>query len=669
MKRKAYWLVAPAGLVLSSLALLQGQQQSGPETEIDLAEEVQVNADHAECVMFGPRRAEFSGESLNSRRNRFSFSDTTEFVVNRLGGRVDGQNFVPAGSRTQASQKGSTSGNLIDKHIFGVLQEKGIEPAARTNDYEFARRVSLDLTGRVPKVERLMQFVNDSAPDKRARYIDELLASAEWTDKWTMFFGDLFRNTDVIRATNTQRRAEGREAFYKWINESLKSNKPYDRMAFELISAEGSNSWEKGELNWQVGNRTTGGPAQDHFDQMASAAAETFLGISHFNCIMCHNGRGHVDTLSLWGKSASRMQAYNFAAFFAQSTFTQQPRAERADPNFFYWGVQFNRNGSYQLNTTTGNRPPRQAIGTQRVATPVYLFGDGAGTPGSAEPWRTAAARLVTADFNFARAAVNYIWKELMVRGLVEPVNQMDPARLDPDNPPAAPWTLQPSNAALLRDLAQDFIDNKYDLRELMRRITNSEAYQLSARYEGQWNPAWDSLHARRLAKRLMAEEVYDAVVQTSNIPAPITFVTASRIPNGPAAPTRVVQWAMQTTSPQSRGGAAGFLNPFYPGNREDTDRRRDGSDQQALTLMNNNLVMARTRSTVVNGQESLLRQHVNKSNRELIDNLYLTVLSRMPDESERSTAMTALNSGNRTQAAENLLWALYNKVDFFFNY
>ena len=125
----------------------------------------------------------------------------------------------------------------------------------------------------------------------------------------------------------------------------------------------------------------------------------------------------------------------------------------------------------------------------------------------------------------------------------------------------------------------------------------------------------------------------------------------------------------MQTTSPSSRGGAAGFLNPFYPGDREDTDRRRDGSDQQALTLMNNNLVMTRTRSSLVNGQPSLLRQHVDKSNRELIDSLYLAVLSRYPNESERATATAALSAGNRTQAAENLLWSLYNKVDFFFNY
>jgi len=655
MKRSAYVALASAGIAISGLTLVWGQSQDA------------INADHAECVYFGPKRAQFMEPVLAAaRRLRSSFSDETETVVARLGGRDATRQFVPGGSRTNSSLQ--ESGNVVDKHIFGVLQEKGIQPAARSNDYEFVRRASLDLTGRVPKPERVTAFVADSDPEKRANYVDELLGSTEWVDKWSMYFGDLYKNTDQVRATGTVRRAEGREAFYSWIYNSLKDGKPYNRMAFELISAEGPNSWTQGELNWQLGNRTTGGPVQDHFDQMAASTMETFLGVSHFNCIVCHNGRGHVDTLSLWGKGASRTQAYGFAAFFAQATFVQQPRDQRPDPNIYYWTLGFNRAGTYALNTTTGNRPPRVAVGGVRVAAPVYPFGDGLGA-NAGESLRTAAARLVTTDFNFARATVNYVWKELMVRGLVEPVNQMDPARLDPDNPPPAPWTLQPSNAALLRDLAQDFIDNGYNLRALMRRIATSDAYQLSARYDGEWNSNWDSLHARRLVKRLWGEEVYDAIVQTSNIGAPITMTVSTRVPNGAVALTRIVPAAMQTTSPASRGGAAAFLNPFYPGDREDTERRRDGSDQQALTLMNNTFVMTRTRSSIAGTQSSLLRQHINKTDRELIENLYLTVLSRMPDEGERATAGTALTSGNRQQAAENLLWSLYNKVDFFFNY
>src|SRR5262249_14404368 len=130
-----------------------------------------------------------------------------------------------------------------------------------------------------------------------------------------------------------------------------------------------------------------------------------------------------------------------------------------------------------------------------------------------------AMAREVTRDFQFARAAVNYIWKEFMGKGFVEPTNQFDPARLDPDNPPPDPWTLQPNQPRLLNALAQSFIDSKYDLKALMRTIALSDTYQLSSRYSGTWNPRWEDMYARHLPRRLWAEEVHDAILQSSNVP------------------------------------------------------------------------------------------------------------------------------------------------------
>ncbi len=124
-----------------------------------------------------------------------------------------------------------------------------------------------------------------------------------------------------------------------------------------------------------------------------------------------------------------------------------------------------------------------------------------------------------------------------------------------------------------------------------------------------------------------------------------------------------------RTPAPAARGGASAFLNVFYPGDREDTERRRDGSDQQALTLMNNTFVMTRTRQAGTGPTSSLLRQVVNLDDRQMVDTLFLNVLSRYPNESVRTSSINALRSGNRSLQAENLLWTLYNKVDFTFNY
>ena len=148
--------------------------------------------------------------------------------------------------------------------------------------------------------------------------------------------------------------------------------------------------------------------------------------------------------------------------------------------------------------------------------------------PAAGENYRVALARIVTSDIQFARATVNYIWKEFFGRGIVDPVNQFDPARLDPDNPPADPWTLQPSNARLLNALAQEFVDDGFNLKTLMRKIANSEAYQLSSRYNGDWKPEYEKLFARKLVRRLWAEEIHDAVAQSSGV-LPNNGATSSR--------------------------------------------------------------------------------------------------------------------------------------------
>src|SRR5207244_3253589 len=211
--------------------------------------------------------------------------------------------------------------------------------------------------------------------------------------------------------------------------------------------------------------------------------------ISHMNCVLCHNGRGHLDALSLWGKGMARTTAWGFASFLSHTTTTRVPLPTAVNNNPYYWAVRDDppRITDYTLNTTAGNRPARQPIGTQRTVTPEYPF-TGA-TPKSGENYRVALARIVTSDIQFSRAIVNYIWKEFFSRGIVDPVNQFDPARLDPDNPPPAPWTLQPSNARLLNALAQEFVDSGFDVKGLMRKIGTSEAYQLSSRYNGEWKP------------------------------------------------------------------------------------------------------------------------------------------------------------------------------------
>jgi len=281
-------------------------------------------------------------------------------------------------------------------------------------------------------------------------------------------------------------------------------------------------------------------------------------------------------------------------------------------------------------------------------------------------------ATQVTGDFQFARAAVNYLWAEFFGMGIVDPPDTFDLARLDPDNPPPAPWTMQPTNPALLNALATHFIQNGYNVKATMREIVNSQTYQLSSRYNGTWQATYEPYFARKYVRRLWAEEVYDAVAQSSGYqPA---YTVTGFTDQGFAKPTYAMQLP-DTTSPVSvianSGDLNNMLNYFLRGNRDDQPRKQDGSILQALSLMNNPIVEMRTTVAAYGGNpiSPLIAQNMSQSNANLINTIYLTILSRMPTTAEVNTATTTLTTGTRNQGIQNLMWALYNKVDFVFNY
>ncbi len=572
---------------------------------------------------------------------------------------------IPGGTRTGSSIDLSNAG-LIDQYIFSALESAGVQPAAQTTDWEFIRRVTLDLTGRIPNPNDVLVFVADTTPTKRSALIAKLIGSPTYIDKWTMYFGDMYKNNSSNSQIN--RYQPGVEAFYQYIKGALQTNEPYNQMATDLITAQAASNYTNGPIGYNVGGYITGGPVQDIWDQQLANVVDTFLGISHQNCLLCHNGAGHLTGLTLWGGQQTRSGAWGMAAFFTQSnTFSTAVSSAAVTPR--YWTLLDNYAapkgtvaGTYPLNTTTGNRPPRQPLGTLNRVSPAYIFtGE---TPKAGENYRSALARMITADPQFARATVNYMWAYFFGVGLVDPPDQFDPLRLDPDNPPAASsgYTLQPSNPRLLQALTQAFIANNYNLQWLIGTIVNSQAYQLSARYDGNWNDAWSTLYARKLVRRLWGEEIHDAVVVSSNY-----------IPNYTNSYYGTISYAMQFPEPLgmpdgTSGNISGFLDSFLRGNRDDQPRNPAGSILQTLNLMSDSFIMNRTSPTGPSG--SLLFSNITQTNTQLVNTLFLSVLSRYPTAQELSTALTNLsNTSTRTQEAQNLLWSLYNKVDFIFNY
>ncbi len=543
--------------------------------------------------------------------------------------------------------------NFIDAEIFDRLTREGVASARLTTDEEFVRRIYLDLTGSLPGAADVRKFVEDEAADKRASLVDRLLYSPQFAERWTMWLGDLLGVTQQTSNVNLQ--IQGRNAMHDWLRIAMANGQSLKDIAYTAVTGTG-NGFESGAANFVVLGRQSMGPTQDWYDLTLFQNAEKFLGVSHYDCVLCHDGRGHLDDLSLWGRRTTRLQAQSMAAFFSRVTMTQPFNNDRTNPLTGSWVVSDATRGNYALGTTFGNRPNRTIVGTLRTLDAEYRDG----TKPTSANWRVDFAENMVRDplmgINFA----NRIWKAMFNYGLVEPANSLDPARLDPDAPPPAPWQLQASHPRLLQSLAKDLAARDFNLREFIRLIAESSAYQLSTRFDGDWNVSQVPLFARHYPRRLEGEEIHDAIAKS-------TGVMTNYIPAGWGDP---VQWAVQfpdTSEPRANGTTLNFLTPFLRGNRDTITRNQAGSILQQLTLMNNTFVTTKVK---VAASPVLRATAAIADNNAAVDELYLTFLSRRPSAYEKTQAVSHFSKApNRNAALEDIAWALVNKAEFLFSY
>lgn len=546
--------------------------------------------------------------------------------------------------------------NFIDSDLFDAMKAAGVQPAALSTDAEFLRRISLDLTGQIPDSATVVAFVNDPAPDKRARKIDELLASDAFTDRWTMWFGDLVQNVSV--SNNVREFYLGRDAYYAFIRDAWKSGMPYDQLVRTVISGKG-DSYAAGNANFVVRQLQNNGPVQDTYDNLAAQSGERFLGMPLL-CLSCHNGLGHLELVNQYLRTKNRSDFWGMAAFFSRTKAQGQKYTDPNNPtaNLTKFLVSDTSTGSYLLNTTSGNKTPRQpAAGGSSSVSPAYMFtGE---QPRAGEAYRDAYGRMLTADRQFARATVNYLWREMFGIAIVEPPNAFDLARLDPNKLPAG-QTLQPTNPKLLEDLTDSFIASGYNVRSFLRTIAASSSYQLSSYYTpAPWNEAWTTLFPRHYPHRLQAEMMLDAVTKATNVPVSMNIA-------GLGAVTKAMQLP-DTVEPGSRSQFGTFLDSFGRGDRDDTARSNDSSISQALSLLNNTIVTTRVKRATANSTVSKILASTTDPG-SIADQIYLATLSRYPTQSERALAINYLASGNLAQHTEDLQYALINQLEFLFD-
>ncbi|HEV7920016.1 MAG TPA: DUF1549 domain-containing protein, partial [Thermoanaerobaculia bacterium] len=535
--------------------------------------------------------------------------------------------------------------NFIDAEIFGKMVKDGVRWTTRSSDTEFLRRVSLDLAGEIPDGETVKAFLADPDPNKRDKAIDRLLNSPAFADRWTMWFGDHIQNVQFAQNTNLLS-AGGRDAYRKFIRDSIADGKPYDAMVRDVIAGSG-RTLANGETNYYVRQIQGNGPFQDTYDNLAAFTGQKFLGLPMV-CLSCHSGLGHLELVNTGMSKRKRSEFWKSAAFFAQVD------AHRVNFSSAEMSISDATVGEYRLDTDYGNKTPRlPEPGAPDFAAPAFFLTGEEPQPG--EPRRQAFARMLTAHPQFARAAVNYIWKEVFGIGIVEPADSFDLLRQDPATLPAGA-TLQPTHPELLGQLAAAFRERNYSLRELLRLIVTSNAYQLSSRYSpGAWDESWTPYYARHYPRRMMAEEVLDAIFRATNVGGQIALTSG---PTGKA---------MALPDPTEGGSYRAFLNNFGRGNRDDDERTGDGSIIQQLALMNDPIVTTRVSASTAG---SLVKKLTTapESPETIAESLYLATLSRYPTAEEKADAVAWLGGGALARKTEDLQFALLNSIEFLFN-
>ena len=369
-----------------------------------------------------------------------------------------------------ASRAELTPRNKIDELVFARLNQLEIQPANLCSDAVFVRRVHLDVIGTLPTAEEASQFLTDADPDKRGKLIDRLLEREEFADYWGMKWADLLR---VKAEFPINLWPNAVQIYHRWICDSLRENKPYDRFVRELLTSSGSN-FRVPPVNFY---RAIQGKEPSAITQ---AVALTFLG----------------ERSNKWPKA----RLDGMTVFFSYVGF--KPSREWKE-EFVFFDLK------KALEQTSGE-------------TPLAVFPDGtpAKLSSDQDPRQVFANWLIRPENPwFARNIVNRIWYWLLGRGIIH-----EPDDFRPDNPASHP--------ELLAILQKELVAAKFDLKPVYRLILNSTTYQLSSVPKSK-DPKATAFFAHYPVRRLEAEVLVDALCQitgttekySSPIPEPFTFI------------------------------------------------------------------------------------------------------------------------------------------------
>jgi mono/diheme cytochrome c family protein len=488
-----------------------------------------------------------------------------------------------------------------------------------TEDFAFLRRVSLDLIGIIPSESEIQAFEADQSTEKRKRLIDRLLNDPRRAGHAVGYWQDvLAENPNILNPT-----LNNTGPFRWWLHEAFLDSKPFDVFVTELIQ--------------QKGSETLGGPAgfglASENDVPAAEKAiivsAAFLGIN-MKCARCHDAPAHI---------SMQKELFELAGLISGKSI-KVPKTSSVPADKFHT----NRPSLIKVTLQPGT--------TVNPAWPFTKMLKDAAAPKQSP--RERLAHLLTSAENerFAQVTVNRIWKRLMGRGIVEPVDDWERG--------------SPSHPELLQFLAREFIRSGYDLKQIERLVTNSHAYQRSAStILTEPDPYFAAPYRRRLGAEQVVDSLFAAVGKPMNvgeISLDIDGIREAKNSISLGIPKRA--WEFTSTSNERDRpslalprvqAVADVLEAFgWRSSRQDATSVRETSPNvlQPAVLANGPMSVWLTRLS--DGNE-LTRLAIRTDSPEaFIKHLYLLILTRHPSAEELANFSEFLNPGFQDRFNQN---------------
>ncbi|VAX41825.1 hypothetical protein MNBD_PLANCTO02-575 [hydrothermal vent metagenome] len=502
--------------------------------------------------------------------------------------------------------------NYINKQIQQGWKDNEITPSEMAEDAEWLRRIYLDLVGHIPPANVVEKFLANKDEAKRSKMVGKLLDDPGYVRNLTTVW------TNLTIGRRTPRRVS-RSGMEKFLREAFARNRPWNKVVYDIVSAEGHFE-ENGAVNYLLAQMVN----RDDGVQMTAKTTRLFMGVQ-VQCTQCHN-----HPFNDWKQN----QFWEFNSFFRQTRKIDHrkydaKRGRRVDDYSEIVSRNFSGPVYYEKRS-----------GLMQVAYPKF-FGEKVKIDEETDR-RKELAKLMTSGGEpwVARAMVNRMWGHFMGYGFTKPVDDMGP-----HNPASHP--------ELLERLTNEFVASKYDVKQLIRWICNSDAYSLSSRFGKSNkidNPAAGEtpLFSHMYVKSMQAEQLYDSLIIATN-------AHKSGRSNWSDAERQRQRWMQQ------------FIVAF------DTDENDEattfnGTIPQALMMMNGELVQ--NAISVKKGGYLRTIMESRGSNSIKIKKLYLSTLGRNPSRREKQMAMKMMKrSRDKIAAYQDLYWALLNSNAFIFNY